>query len=155
MTNFYNYLNEQSKFIYKNKKYKIAVLFNEEENHTFESRLERANLSLFEFRDKINSLIEKLQDKEFGLYGVKFNDFGVIVRYKKKQLYVITILSKEMIIKDVDFKILIKEWLEKINNTKIKLNEFRIFNIGDKEIFVENKENDLHIYGKNFYILEE
>jgi hypothetical protein len=106
--NFIDYINE-TKTIAKTKGIKIT--YNSKDNHDFKSRLDRTGYKEDRFKLKMLSLLNKLKkdNSPFGLYGVTFKDFGIIARYNKKELLIITILAKDMQIKDTDFALHLKE----------------------------------------------
>lgn len=86
---------------------KYTCTFNNTENHSFESKLERIKMSKGKFRKALYPMIMKVKNNSFrdGIYGFIFNDFKVVARYipNEKVLFIITLLSKDM--RNNEFKV--------------------------------------------------
>ena len=92
--------------------------FNDEDNHTFESRLCRTGLSVGKFRKALIPIALRIKDnyERPGTYGFVFHDFTVIAFYGNKRVKIITFLKKEwrdhMKSLRVKYRIDIKGWLK-------------------------------------------
>ena len=94
----------------------FMFVFNNKKDHSFESRLERVQLSKGKFRKALYPMMLKIKDNKFkqGIYGFVFNEFKVVVQFNpyKKCFKTLTLLTKNMR-KDefkVKYKIKISKW---------------------------------------------
>ena len=146
-------MNEKmKKLIYADDKIKVKFSVDKKIDHSLESRLTRANIT----NDKLisdlkNKIISKL-DKS-GIYLIKNlkDEYQIIGKYNKKELYIYTILTKDMIAKDFDYEIIV-EWIKECFGITINENEFRIIKEGNNDICIENKE--IYSPQDKFFVIE-
>jgi hypothetical protein len=153
--NFLEYLNEKggSSFLvfYNN----VSVYYNSYSNHSFKSRLNRSGLKKSEFIEKIKKLIDVSSSYPEGLYGINFNDFGLICKIKHNEIFIITILSKGMKITNTDFNIMINEWIKETFKIDVEMedNIFKRIKLTENEdVYLEKENNVLEIYSDIFII---
>ena len=95
---------------------KYNFYFNEKENHSLISRLERVNLSKGKFRKSLIPLAKTIERKQFknGIYGIIFNKFVMIVGVSRQNIKILTLLKRHwrnsMSNLDVDYKIYIQNF---------------------------------------------
>lgn len=96
--------------IHQNKS--ITIFFNSYKGHSLEDKLKRSNITETEFKQSLNKVTKKIKtDKlESGNYGFVFKQFQIPTYYdkEKKQLFISTILTKNMKFKRSDTVLIIE-----------------------------------------------
>ena len=99
-----------------NRGYKID--FNSYSGHTLEDKLNRVDISLIRLKADLKKIISKIKQLKLssGNYSFNLTDYKIpiILNQKKKSLFITTLLTKNMISKSIDKKIIV-EGIEYIN----------------------------------------
>ena len=113
MIKFKDIFNEKTNIKYNKG---IKIVFNDYLNHSLNDKLNRSNITDKEFKSVLNKITKKIKQDNFssGNYNFIFTKFKLPCTYNKdkKELFISTILTKNMVVKSGDKRIV----MEEINN---------------------------------------
>jgi len=75
----------------------VLFTFNNKEDHGFDDRLKRVNLSRGKFRKALYPMMIEVKKNHFktGTYGFIFNEFTVIANWHNNHLHTVTFLKRQ------------------------------------------------------------
>lgn len=107
MLSFKDVLEEKIK-LKMNKGYSIT--FNERPDHLLKDKLERANITDHDFKSILNSLTKRVKTDKLvdGNYAFIFKKFKITVILRGNEIFITTILTKDMTAKATDTKVVME-----------------------------------------------